>query len=609
MPNLQVGGNNFSSVVCIEQNGSGTSASNDRGKVLGRFPTTDAWGRNKSVERALTPKGSACSSMSWTDGDRGSALSTPWGDRGSGGERGSGQKADRASWTESQRGRATVALDDEPEVGWTGSFNVAMCGVVLVNAILLAFELDYGPRHGAPLRRWVWWLLCEVLFFVIYSIELGVRMHMEAELWPRSCWNWLDLSMVAVAAAHIVTVVTCVAAPDVVESVPAWLKVIQTFRLLRVLKILRLLPGLYGIVRAFGRAMLHTMWILALLSLGLFAWGLTLTSLVGKNLALQSMDLGGSDVKDRFGSLPRSMYTLFELLTLEGWELVVGPLVREEPWIILIFGSYAAFFSYGLVNMIVATVVSKTLQSSKLRWVEEKDRELRLSQMRSDLRDAFLGISTFGKSKVRVATEPRSIDGFAVGWYASDITRRTLKKMSIALGLPVHLFRKLRNASGSVSTQDLVDGVLKLQSVLPIESDVLATNAQLRHLNRATRPEPPPERQPIASESKATATTEGLVRLLDELQSVAETLNAQRRIQKEFSRQLARLEVRVETSASKDLRSNGRSGSHPPRRGHRNDSHPPSQTETRAGLSSESTAPLRGVPSSAGSASSADTLA
>ena len=47
-----------------------------------------------------------------------------------------------------------------------------------------------------------------------------------------------------------------------------------------------------------------------------------------------------ADDKDRFGSIPRSMYSLFELMTLEGWDEVGRPIVMAEPAMsIFLFGS------------------------------------------------------------------------------------------------------------------------------------------------------------------------------------------------------------------------------------------------------------------------------
>jgi len=92
--------------------------------------------------------------------------------------------------------------------------------------------------------------------------------------------------------------------------------------------------------------------------------------------------MGEASGKDRFGSVPRSMYSLFELMTLEGWEQVGRPLAMEEPAMSIFLFVFIMIFTFGLLNMIVAMVVEKTLLHAR-RMEEYEEGELKEEVRRS----------------------------------------------------------------------------------------------------------------------------------------------------------------------------------------------------------------------------------
>jgi len=59
------------------------------------------------------------------------------------------------------------------------------------------------------------------------------------------------------------------------------------------------------------------------------------------------------------------MYSLFELMTLEGWEEVGRPLVTAQPLMSIFLLLFILVFTFGLLNMVVAMVVGKTLLESR----------------------------------------------------------------------------------------------------------------------------------------------------------------------------------------------------------------------------------------------------
>merc|ERR1712113_541930 len=101
------------------------------------------------------------------------------------------------------------------------------------------------------------------------------------------------------------------------------------------------------------------------MSFGILIYSIFATVMIGRNSAFDNVRINGDTVYDRFGTVYRSMYSLFELMTLEGWEQVARPLVEEQPLTFIFIISFVMIFTFGMLNMIVAIVVDKTMMSSK----------------------------------------------------------------------------------------------------------------------------------------------------------------------------------------------------------------------------------------------------
>merc|ERR1719454_2857035 len=134
---------------------------------------------------------------------------------------------------------------------------------------------------------------------------------------------------------------------------------------------------------AFMKALQNMAWLGVILFFGILIYGILATILIGRNSAFDDVRIAGDTVYSRFGTVMRSMYSLFELMTLEGWEVVSRPLVEAQPLVFLFIGSFIGIFTYGLLNMVVATVVQKTLEQTGA--MKEYDDKLEMKRVAEEL--------------------------------------------------------------------------------------------------------------------------------------------------------------------------------------------------------------------------------
>jgi len=285
--------------------------------------------------------------------------------------------------------RITAELEegDETSLPWifTTQANLVFGGMILINAVYTGIETDYDqdvPR--------MFWLCCESVFLVIFGVELILR-HKYHMWMPKQAdeehvgffkhtWNVLDLVIVlaGVIDAWLMTLLLQVIIGFDEEQnsglvgLFAILRIFRVLRLLRILRIFRFLrellllaQGIYGAMKALG-------WSIVLVFMTLYTCSIITTRLIGR-------DPGDSDtdeyIQEMFGSMYRSLFTLFQLMTLEGWADVARECTRGQPafkqvlWH-AVFIVFVMFTNLVLLNLVTGVILENVLSIS--RREEEK---------------------------------------------------------------------------------------------------------------------------------------------------------------------------------------------------------------------------------------------
>merc|ERR1719453_2228210 len=124
---------------------------------------------------------------------------------------------------------------------------------------------------------------------------------------------------------------------------------------------------------------------------GLFLTSMFTTNMIGKNRTFRDVPMGEWTGNERFGTVARSMYSLFELMTLEGWVEVGRPLVERQPAMFIFLFLFIMIFTFGLLNMIVAMVVEATLREAKrMDELSLRDAKYQMAQELRRMKDVFL---------------------------------------------------------------------------------------------------------------------------------------------------------------------------------------------------------------------------
>ena len=253
--------------------------------------------------------------------------------------------------------RPTQRLRDLVEAPW---FNHAIIVVILLNAITLGLETSPGmmARHGELLHR------LDRIALAIFVVELLLRFAAYRLRFFRDPWRLFDLVVVGVSLL----------------PASGAFSVIRALRVLRVLRLVSIVPSMRKVVNALLGALPGMGSIAALLLIVLYV------------AAVMATKLFGPISPGYFGDLGKTAFTLFQVMTMEGWADIARELMVQAPWAWLFFVVYILVSTFTVLNLFIAVVVNamqdqvaNDIKDTDTRLAEEAhgERALMLAELRA----------------------------------------------------------------------------------------------------------------------------------------------------------------------------------------------------------------------------------
>jgi voltage-gated sodium channel len=217
-------------------------------------------------------------------------------------------------------------------------------GLIIVNAITLGLETS--PTVMASIGPVL--LALDKAILSVFVVELLARILVHRLAFFRDPWSLFDLAVVAIAL--------------VPTSGP--LSVLRALRVLRVLRLITFLPSLRRVVGALVGALPGMGSIIMLLLLMLY---------VG---AVMATKLFGADFPDKFGSIGASSYSLFQIMTLDGWSgEIVRPVMELYPYAWLFFIPFILATAFTMLNLFIGVVVNAMQAEHEATMAAERKKE------------------------------------------------------------------------------------------------------------------------------------------------------------------------------------------------------------------------------------------
>ncbi len=202
--------------------------------------------------------------------------------------------------------------------------------LILINAITLGLETDDSlmAQYGAVLG------LLDQVILSVFVAELSLKLLAYRGQFFRVGWNWFDLLIVGISL------------------IPATgaLSVLRALRVFRVLRLLSVVPSMRRVVSALFKAIPGMASIMSVLLVIYYVAAVLATHTFG-----HSHD---ETLEGLFGSVGASMFTLFQLMTLEGWRSdVANPTMAIYPWAWIFFVVFIVVTSFAVLNLFIGVIV------------------------------------------------------------------------------------------------------------------------------------------------------------------------------------------------------------------------------------------------------------
>lgn len=211
----------------------------------------------------------------------------------------------------------------------SSKFVNAIAALIILNAILLGLETDRTiyAAYGDMMR------LVDGLILVVFVIEITLKLYAYRLSFFRSGWNIFDFSIVAIA----------------LMPAAGSLSILRAMRIFRMLRLLSIVPSMRRVINALLNAVPGMVSILGIMVIIFYIAAVMATRVFGSS----------SDplMQDLFGSMGNSMYTLFQVMTLEDWPDVAKPTIALFPWAWLYFVTFIVVTSFAVLNLFVGIIV------------------------------------------------------------------------------------------------------------------------------------------------------------------------------------------------------------------------------------------------------------
>ncbi|WP_291994728.1 ion transporter [Candidatus Accumulibacter sp. ACC003] len=199
--------------------------------------------------------------------------------------------------------------------------------LIVLNAALLGLETSASAMAATGGLIAVF----DRAILAVFVGEIALRLYAHRAAFWRDPWSVFDLAVVAIALLP--------------ASGP--LAVLRALRVLRVLRLLTMVPSMRRVVSAL---------LAAIPGLGSIALVLLIIYYV---FAVIATKLFAAAHPEWFGDLARSLFTLFQIMTLESWSMgIARPVMENFPYAWTFFIPFILVATFTMLNLFIAIIVN-----------------------------------------------------------------------------------------------------------------------------------------------------------------------------------------------------------------------------------------------------------
>ena len=214
--------------------------------------------------------------------------------------------------------------------------------IIVFNALALGLETsDSVMERFGPLLQFL-----DRAVLAIFVAELLAKLFAFGWRFFTSGWRIFDFLIIGIALT-----------PGSGD-----LTVLRSLRLLRMRRLVATVPSMRKVVTTLMAAIPGVASVIALLALVYYVFAVLVTNHFGEAFP------------DWFGTVGESMYSLFQIMTLESWSTgIVRPVMAQYPNAWLVFVPFILMTSFAVINLFIAVMVNAMTEQSQAESATRKE--------------------------------------------------------------------------------------------------------------------------------------------------------------------------------------------------------------------------------------------
>ncbi len=224
--------------------------------------------------------------------------------------------------------------------------------LIIFNTIILSLETypSIMDMHGQTLTT------IDQNILYIFIIEIALRLIAFRSQFFKDPWSIFDFCVVSIA---------------LVPSQDAF-AALRAARALRALRLISMFPKLRKVIEGLVMAIPGICAIAGVMAIIICVFGLIASKLYGPSFP------------QWFGNLHLSVFSLFQIMTLEGWPDIVRTVMQEKPFAWIFFVTYILIATFSVLNLFIAVVVD-AMQRNHSEEIEDDAQKIDSINKKIDL--------------------------------------------------------------------------------------------------------------------------------------------------------------------------------------------------------------------------------
>lgn len=258
------------------------------------------------------------------------------------------------------------------EAPWFSNFIIV---VIIINAVTLGLETSPTAMATAgPIL-----ITLDTLALAIFCAEIAAKLVVYRLSFFRSAWNVFDFVIVGIA----------------LMPAAQGLSVLRSLRILRALRLISMVPEMRTVVQALLNAIPAMASVIALMALIFYV------------AAVMTTKLFGPSFPDWFGTLGASLYSLFQIVTLESWSMgIVRPVMEAHPYAWAFFVPFIVIVTFAVMNLFIAIIVNAMQTASGADEAQHhKENEAHFAELMDELKSLRSELREFRAERARATAQ------------------------------------------------------------------------------------------------------------------------------------------------------------------------------------------------------------